>query len=352
MAAAGIAPTTANAHPKHHRPAPISVLTKKLNGPRELTTGWGLIIAAQSDSGKVTAINPRNGHKFALVRNLSAPQGVAVRGGRVYIATGAAEPDADAPPTTQTSGLMVARPGHKARMFADLTAYELKHNPDKQIQFGPDGTPLDALSNPYYVLRDRHGFLLVADAGANDVLKVNKHGKIKTFYVPPTIKTGACAKVPNNTKSGYGCDSVPTGLAYGPHGLLYISALTSEVPNEGRVYVVNRHGHLVRTIKGFTAPTGVAVDKHGTVYVSELLQGAPEGEQPPPGFDPSTVGQIVRVPRHGHRGYAQATMPSGLLIKQGKLYSSAWAIAAMLGMNNAGQVVQVRSSAFKAKAGA
>jgi hypothetical protein len=45
-------------------------------------------------------------------------------------------------------------------------------------------------------------------------------------------------------------------------------------------------------------------------------------------------------------------MPSGLLIKQGKLYSSAWAIAAMLGMNNAGQVVQVRSSAFKAKAGA
>ncbi|WP_195909163.1 ScyD/ScyE family protein [Microlunatus sp. Gsoil 973] len=338
-------------HSHHHGSSPVAVLADGLNGPRQVSAGRGGLLVAESDSGQITQVDPWRHRSRTVVSGLTLPQGVTSIGNRIYIAAGEAEPDDDpSTPDESTGGLYVARPGGTPRLFADLLAYELANNPDGQIQFDQNGEPTDSLSNPYFVIKDRrhHGFLLVADAGANDVLAVDRRGRVSTFFVPSVITTGVCATAENNTPSGVGCDPVPTGLAYGPDGLLYISALASEQPGEGRVYVVTPHGRLVRVITGFTAPTGVAVDRYGTVYVSELLEGAPANDAPPPpGFDPSTVGQIVAVPRFGPRTYAQVTMPSGLLWSHGRLYSSAWAIASFLGIPDAGQLVTVGRSAFQ-----
>jgi len=354
VASTGTATAHADGSSKGGPRDPVTVVAEGLDGPRQLSSWRGGLVVAEADSGEVTAVDPRTGRTRVLVDDLVAPQGVVGVGGKLYIATGEVAPDEE-PTAGNTSGLMVARPGGTARMFADLTEYELRVNPDGQTQFDPEGVPLDALSNPYHVIRDRsrHGFLLVADAGANAVLGVDRRGRVSTFFVPPTVTTGPCATVPNNNESGVGCDSVPTGLAHGPGGLLYVSALTAQVPGEGRVYVVDRRGRLVHTYTGFTAPTGVAVDRRGTVYVSELLEGAPQGEEPPgPDFDPTTVGQIVRVSRWGdERSYAQVTMPSGLLHERGKLWSSAWAVAIFLEIPAAGQVVTVGSKAFEAEPG-
>ena len=81
--------------------------------------------------------------------------------------------------------------------------------------------------------------------------------------------------------------------------------------------------------------------------MSEVAEGAPEGDGPPPaGFDPATVGQIVRVSSDGRRSYAQLTMPSGLLEYRGRLVSSTWAIASFVGLQDAGQVATVGPRAF------
>jgi DNA-binding beta-propeller fold protein YncE len=339
-------PAAADSTSKHHPSSPISVVATGLNGPRELASSDGRFYVAESDAGQITRINPRTGAKRVVVDGLASPQGVTKVGDKLYITVAGPAPDAPPPPPGAfTSALLVARPGQQAKVFADLLAYELKNNPDGQPQFNAAGEPYDALSNPFYVLRDRskHGFLLVADAGANTVLKVDRRGNVSTFFVPPLRDAPGCQ---NANPGVVGCDPVPTGLAYGPDGLLYVSALTAEVEGQGQVYVVHpRTGKLIRQIGGFSSPTGVAVDRKGTVYVSELLEGAPAGA-PPAGFDPSTVGRIVKVPSRGARTFAQVTMPTGLLIQHGELYASAGSVGIFFGLPDFGQVVRVKSSAF------
>ena len=142
---------------------------------------------------------------------------------------------------------------------------------------------------------------------------------------------------------------MPTGLAYGPDRTLYVSALTGEAPGEGRIYVLDaRTGKEKRVITGLTSPTGVAVALGGTVFVSELFHNAPEfgPEGPPPGFDPSTVGRLVKITRADKRSYAAVTLPTGLAYRGGAVYASAWSIAGGLGVPDAGQIVKVSDAAF------
>ena len=352
----------------------IKVVAEGLNGPRQIADGpGGSIVVMESDIGQVTMVDLRRGDTSAAVTGLgSLGQGVSYIGGKYVIAIGEAPPEGapggealarqpiEANPADIPASSVLVASNQQVTQLADVLAYELSNNPDKQQQFAdPEMTiPLDALSNPDYVLPDKSwkGYAFVADAGGNTVYKVDKKGNLSPFYVLPVVNTEACAGIPNNDPTPdtedpgdiRGCDPVPTGLAYGPWNTLYVSALTSEVPGEGRVYVLDaRTGKHLKTISGFSAPTGVAVDWWGNVYVSELLEGAPPMDGPPPaGFDPADVGQIVKVTAWGKRTYAQVTMPSGLLWKNGTLYASAWSIASFLGIPDAGQVVSVRDSAF------
>jgi hypothetical protein len=209
------------------------------------------------------------------------------------------------------------------------------------------------LSNPYSVLvQDRR--ILVADAGANDVLAIDRRThKVSTFFVPPTVKQSEdplCTPDAQANPGTKGCDPVPTGVVQGRDGLLYVSTLGAEVPGASRVYVLRQNGSVVRVIDKLDGVTGVEVDSSGAVYAPELLAGAPEGN-PPPGFDPSTVGRIVRIDRQGHRTYAQVTLPSGVEIENGTLYATAWALALDPTAPPAGQLVKVAPGAFSAEQG-
>ncbi len=334
------------------RAAADGVVAEGLEDPFSLSKVEGGFVVTETGAGQVVRIDKGTGRTRTIVDGLGpyvASAAVKVRG-KYAVVTGEADPSSPVP----GSSVLIAASGGAPTQLADLLAYELENNPDGQTQFGPGGESLDTLSNPFGVLTNRanNGFVLVADGGANDVLRVNRRGVVSTFFVPPTVNTGACEGLPNNDENTVGCDAVPTGLAYGPDHTVYISALTAEVPGEGRVYVVDKStGDLERVYKGFHGPTGVTVDQEsGTFYVSELLEGAPAGP-PGPGFDPSTVGQIVKVRPGGARSYAQVTMPIGLVLAGGELYSTAWSVAGLfLGATGMGQVVRVDQGDFEGAA--
>jgi len=339
----GVAPAAAASPPA----TPVEVVVSGLDDPLGLSHDGGRFYVAESAAGEVSGFVP-GGRATVRLADFAGPAAVDRHEGRLLVVTGEGEPG-----TPGASTLWTSKRGEPRRALADLAAFELAQNPDGQVQFGPDGAPLDALSNPFSVLAGHGGgqaFAYVADAGGNSVLAVDADGRVSTLFAPPVVTTGACEGAPNNDPQHPGCDSVPTGLAWGPDGHLYVSTLSGEAPGEGRVYVLDpRTGEVLDTVGGLDGPTGVAVGDDGAVYVSELLEGAPQGE-PGPGFDPSTVGRIVRVDADGDRSVAQVTMPVGLTWADGALYSTAWSVAgSFLGQTGLGQVVRVDAEAFTAE---
>lgn len=198
-------------------------------------------MVAESDSGEISSVDLDSGEVETLVSGLVNPQGVAYRHGRLYIAVGeagppeeGAPPPADPPAVGQGGpGLLVTDREGEVLHAVDLLQYELDENPDGQQQYDDAGAPVGALSNPFSVLVQHHR-VVMAGAGANAVLSVDRRsGEVSTFFVPPVVtgdEVEACGTTANNNDDGFGCDPVPTGLAKGRHGHVYVSTLGAEVP--------------------------------------------------------------------------------------------------------------------------
>jgi hypothetical protein len=147
---------------------------------------------------------------------------------------------------------------------ADITGYEVKHDPDKQ---GID-------SDPYAVLVLANGSTLVADAAGNDILKVDRFHHVSLFHVFPNIVDTTCSdpSMQQPPPALPGCQFVPTSLATDKFGHIFVGALGGLVPGEGRVVELSPNGkEVVNTWTGFTSVTGVAVDRSGNLFVSQLF---------------------------------------------------------------------------------
>ena len=143
------------------------------------------------------------------------------------------------------------------RPVADIAAYEFAAN--------PGGGPLD--SNPYGLLAEP-GRRVVADAGANALLRVAANGTVSTLAV--------FAARPNPTPIGPPfVDSVPTAVAVGPDGAYYVSELTGVPFAAGfaNIYrVVPGHAPTVEW-SGFTTVIDIAFGPDGSLYVLEHSTG-------------------------------------------------------------------------------
>src|SRR5436189_2213036 len=150
----------------------------------------------------------------------------------------------------ETCGRLLKLTGHGGwRTVADLNAFEVQNNPDG-LHPGE--------SDPYAVLALR-GEQIVADAAGNDLLRVSRDGQISVLAV-----------FPQRTVTGPGgtpvmMDAVPTSVAVGPDGALYVAQLTGAPFPVGaaRIYRLVPGGAPEVYAGGFTNVIDIAFARDG-----------------------------------------------------------------------------------------
>ncbi len=179
--------------------------------------------------------------------------------------------------------------GSAKAKVASLADYEAAHNPDHGIV--PTST-LD--TNPYSVLVSGTS-ALVADAGGNDVLSVDRGtGAVSTSAVLPPIFTAAPPFLNEKPGTIIPAQPVPTSLAAGPNGTTYVGQLTGFPFPEGGATVFALNGTTLTPFSsGFTNVIDETVGPDGNLYVVEIAHNSLLGSPP--------VGALIRVSPDGGR---------------------------------------------------
>jgi hypothetical protein len=285
------------------RAAGFTVVADHLNNPRGLTvTRNGDVYDAEAGAGGATCFGPNCiGFTGAVVRVhhgvalpvLSGLVSAAGRDGTFAVGSDDVAIGPDGSINVIETSLNLPNPpglprgatrqlGHLLRFtaadglqpIANITGYEFGHDPDGQ---GKD-------SDPYAVLSLGNGSYAVADAAGNDVFEVAPDGTLSLLAVLPNNNVGAQA--------------VPTSLAKGPDGAIYVGELGGEehggTPAGGaRVWRIDQHSHALSEYRtNFTHISGLAFGPDGSLYVTELTRD--------PSFG-NPAGDVVRVAPDGTR---------------------------------------------------
>jgi hypothetical protein len=198
---------------------------------------------------------------------------------------------------------------------ADMGAFEINKNPHR--------VAID--SNPVAVVRHGRGFVVV-DAGGNTVVKVGPHGKLRLLAV---FQNRVVAP-------GTEAQPVPTSVAVGPDGALYISQLTGFpfVPGAANIYRLVPGERPTVFARGLTNVTDLAWH-HGRLYAVQIadegLLSVPPGQLP--------MGSLRRINPSGDQHLAvvdELAAPYGVALRRGKAYVTTCAVCP-----DGGQVMQV-----------
>lgn len=156
-------------------------------------------------------------------------------------------------------------------IVADIAGHEFAHNPDGGFV---DSGPFGGLAEP--------GGRLVADAGANALLHVAPDGRVETVAVLPSRPNPAPLGPPR-------IESVPTSVARGPDGALYVGELTGFpfVAGLANIYRVMPGQAPAVHCSGFKAIMDLTFGRDGSLYVVEHATGGL--------FFPPNTGQLSRV---------------------------------------------------------
>lgn len=144
---------------------------------------------------------------------------------------------------------------------------------------GDDGFPATDIVNPYDLVPAAGGGVFISDGGANAVLHVAPSGTISEYASFPRREN----PTPDMRTT---IDVVPTGLAYGPDGALYMASLTG-IPYPRDAAIVYRLedlnadgdaldvGEVTEYAHGFSAATDLAFDTKGDLLVTEFSRDMP-----------------------------------------------------------------------------
>ena len=286
-------------HHQHPNPPPVAgevtTLATGLVSPLRIALGsYRTIDIAQSFAGSVVRLE-RDGTLTTLDPGISGPPGtptyasdaVSRSGGKTYYSLTTGE-GLGVPENNVALLRSVDRRG-AIRTITDLAAYERAANPDQVNTYGFRDLDAECLAqldpmvpNDYTGMMDSHPYdtmriwngILVADAGANAILRVSERtGETSTVAVlppvpvPVTPEAAAGGGLPACTVGhDYYSEPVPTDMAMGRDGQLYVSSLP------GSVYRVSlRTGAVELVASGLVSPTGIAVNSRGDIFVAELF---------------------------------------------------------------------------------
>ena len=194
------------------------------------------------------------------------------------------------PAFAQSAGTIQAATFGGSKTVADLAAFELANDPDKQLHE----------ANVQGVLAARSGLYAVDSAG-NTFFRVGLGGNLELLHV-----------FPNGTSDGEEFQAVPSALAEGPDGAIYISTLTG-VPfpeGEAKVWRWTPDTGVQPFAEGFTSAVDLAFGPDGSLYVLEIFPH-----------------DVVRVTPGGSRDVVvppeSLTNPTGIAIgRDGSIYVS------------------------------
>jgi hypothetical protein len=178
--------------------------------------------------------------------------------------------------------------------IADFGAFEAANN--------PAGGPIDSNAYGLEVLATR---AVIADAGGNSLLQIDQ-----------SLQLSPLAVFANRTVPGPGgvgtveMEAVPTSIAEGPDGSLYVGQLTGfPFPVGGaRVYRVPPGGGTpVVVAEGFTNIIDIAIGPDGATYVLEHDANSL--------LAPGDIGRLTKIGPFGLR----TELAPGLLVSPGKM---------------------------------
>lgn len=294
--ASGAAPggnTSGNAGGKE----PI-VLTGKLVGPLHLSAGrHGSVTVSESFAGRLTLVDSAGNHEVLYETPDWSIGGNAQRDGTTYFL----ESQGAGPAPAELAGhvRIIDEEGNQ-RTLGDFAALETEDNADGGTRYGfrdlPDGCAAQLPANmpeTYTGEIDSHPYgiavtdetIYVADAGANSVVSVDAgSGKTETVAVLPprpykiTAEAAASNGLPDCVVgTTYDFESVPTDVAVGPDGWLYVTSLPGgpEDPAlgpRGAIFKVSADGDQVEIVaEDIMSPTGLALADNGDLYVASLF---------------------------------------------------------------------------------
>jgi hypothetical protein len=264
----------------HGHKKPPDVITG-INGPvfGITSTRSGDLLAADASAGVLKFHRGRPSVKASIP---GASDVSVAKDGDLWVTTGAGEsPEAD-------TGQGLWRVSHgRAKKVVNLFEFEADNNPH------PEGVPD---SNPFDVQALKHDSALVVDAGGNDLLRVDKKGRVKVLATFPTrlastanIKALAgCPDAPPDFAFACGlpdqipAQATPTSVAIGPDGYYYVGELRGfpAPTNESSIWRVAPWANAAECgvspqctkvfDGGFTSIIDLAFGKDGKLYVAEL----------------------------------------------------------------------------------